>query len=109
MIIWLIPLVLLAFAGAFFLFAPAIVEAAKNRVIPHPPYPVAARALHARLVIGDWHCDSLLWNRNLLRHSKRGHVDFPRLREGNVAMQVFTTVTMAPAGINVEKKHRWRA
>lgn len=95
----------LASVAAFFLFAPGIVEAAKNRVIPHARYPVAERAhaLHKRLVIGDWHCDSLLWNRNLLRRSRRGHVDFPRLREGNVAMQVFTTVTMAPAGINVEK------
>jgi len=105
MIFWLVPFALLALVAAFFLFAPAIVERAKNRVIPHAPYPVAgrARALHKRLVIGDWHCDSLLWNRDLLRRSRRGHVDFPRLREGNVALQVFTTVTMAPAGINVEK------
>jgi len=105
LIVWLVPIALLALVAGFFLFAPAIVERAKNRVTPHAPYPVdeRARALHKRLVIGDWHCDSLLWNRNLLKRSRRGHVDFPRLRAGNVAMQVFTTVTMAPAGINVEK------
>lgn len=105
MIFWLVAIAVLALVAGFFLFASPIAERTKNRVTPHAPYPVAerARSLHKSLVIGDWHCDSLLWNRNLLRRSRRGHVDFPRLREGNVAMQVFTTVTKAPAGINVEK------
>ena len=92
----------LAIAG-FLLIAPGIVEASMNRVLPHPPWPVSdrARALHDRLTIGDWHCDSLLWNRDLTKRCRRGHVDLPRLVEGNVAVQVFTTVTKVPAGKNV--------
>jgi microsomal dipeptidase-like Zn-dependent dipeptidase len=92
-------------AAVFFLLVPAIAEARMNRVIPHEPWPVspAAQALHDRLVVGDWHCDSLLWNRDLTRRGTRGHVDLPRLREGNVALQVFTTVTKVPAGINVRE------
>ena len=59
--------------------------------------------MHQRLTIGDWHCDSLLWNRDLTRRARRGHTDLPRLRQGNVALQVFTTVTKVPSGLNVEE------
>ena len=92
-------------AAVFFLVVPGVAEARMNRVIPHDPWPVsaAARGLHDRLVVGDWHCDSLLWNRDLTRRGKRGHVDLPRLREGNVALQVFTAVTQVPAGMNVHE------
>ncbi|HET7039424.1 MAG TPA: dipeptidase, partial [Gemmatimonadales bacterium] len=44
----------------------------------------------------DLHADSLLWGRDLLRRSRRGHVDLPRLVEGNVALQVFTVVSAMP-------------
>ncbi|WP_343081720.1 dipeptidase [Ostreiculturibacter nitratireducens] len=88
----------------FFLFGPRIVEKVQNRVVSHDPWPVspAARAMHARLIIGDWHADSLLWDRDLAQRSSVGHVDLPRLREGNVAVQVFTTVTKSPAGLNYD-------
>jgi len=91
-------------AGAFFAFAPGIAERGQNHVVPHAPWPVSdrAKALHQGLVVGDWHSDALLWDRDLLTRSTRGHVDLPRLREGNVAMQVFTTVTKTPAGMNYE-------
>ncbi|PYF09212.1 microsomal dipeptidase-like Zn-dependent dipeptidase [Rhodobacter viridis] len=91
-------------AGAFFAFAPGIVEKGQNRVVPHDPWPVSERAaaLHKTLTIGDWHSDALLWDRDLLTRSDRGHVDLPRLRAGNVAVQVFTTVTKTPAGMNYE-------
>lgn len=62
----------------------------------------AAAALHQRLTVGDWHSDALLWDRDLLTRSSRGHVDLPRLRAGNVAVQMFTTVTKSPAGQNYE-------
>ena len=54
-------------AVGFFTFAPAYVEKSRNNVIAHAPYPVsdAGAALHADLIIGDWHADSLLWNRDL--------------------------------------------
>lgn len=90
-------------AAGFFALAPAIVERAQNGVEPlaKPPSP-AAQALHDALVIGDWHSDALLWDRDLTIRADRGHVDLPRLREGNVAVQVFTTVTKSPSGLNYE-------
>lgn len=93
----------LAFA-AFFIFAPAYIEKERNAVSAHEPYPVsdAARALHESLIIGDWHADSLLWNRDLTERANYGHVDLPRLQEGNVAIQFFTAVTKSPAGLNYE-------
>ena len=48
-----------------------------------------ARALHETLLVADLHADSLLWGRDLLVRGDRGHVDVPRLIEGNVALQVF--------------------
>ena len=90
--------------AAFWMFAPGIVERGRNAVAEHAPYPVsdAAAALHDRLVVGDWHADSLLWKRDLLERGARGQVDIPRLIEGGVAMQVFTAVTKSPAGLNYD-------
>jgi len=90
--------------GAFFALAPGIVENGQNHVVPHDPWPVseAAAALHQSLIVGDLHSDALLWDRDLTQRSTRGQVDLPRLRAGNVAMQVFTTVTKSPAGQNYE-------
>ncbi len=87
------------------LYLPGHTDASRNPVAPHDPYPVSeqAQALHATLVVGDWHADSLLWSRDLTARNDRGHVDFPRLREGNVAIQVFTTVTKSPSGQNYEE------
>ncbi len=94
-------LLVLALAG-FFVLGPAMVERRMNPVARHDPWPVSPRArdLHARMVIGDWHADSLLWTRDLRRRVQRGHMDLPRMRDGNVALQVFTTVTKSPAGQN---------
>ncbi|KGE04672.1 dipeptidase [Pseudohaliea rubra] len=90
--------------GLFFALAPRMVEEGMNRVLPHEPVTLsaAAAALHADLIVGDLHADSLLWRRDLHKRSNRGHVDLPRLREGNVALQVFTAVTRTPAGQNYE-------
>ncbi|MBE1282580.1 MAG: amidohydrolase family protein [Rhodobacteraceae bacterium] len=91
--------------GLIAMIAPAEVEKSRNVVKPHDPYPVsdAAAALHADMVIGDWHADPLLWKRDLTRRGNRGHVDIPRLIEGNVAVQVFTAVTKSPAGQNYDQ------
>lgn len=77
------------FVVAALVIGPAIIEKSRNRTEPHPPYPVSpeAAALHDQLIIGDWHADSLLWNRNLLERASYGHVDIPRLQQGNVAIQ----------------------
>ncbi|MBK4216325.1 membrane dipeptidase [Paracoccus caeni] len=95
--------VLIIAAAAFFIFAPAYVERGLNPMtMPENGWPVSAeaQALHDRLVIGDWHADTLLWDRNILKRAERGHTDVPRLLEGNVAVQVFTTVTKSPRGQN---------
>lgn len=100
--LWLLALALLA-AGAVAIWGPAYVEQRLNPVtMPDPGWPVSAQAqaLHERLTIGDWHSDALLWDRDLLEHADRGHTDIPRLIQGNVAVQVFTTVTKSPRGQN---------
>lgn len=70
-----------------------------------PPYHASdrARALHSRLWVADLHADSLLWGRDLLTRSDRGHVDIPRLIEGNVALQVFAATTKSPRHLNIER------
>ena len=85
-----------------FTFGPAYLEKGINRVIDHEPYQIsdAARALHSTLTAADLHSDTLLWHRDILDRGKRGHVDVPRLVEGGVAIQVFSTVTKAPKALN---------
>jgi len=99
----LLILVVIIMIGVF-MFVPAYTEKGRNAVAAHDPYPVsdAARALHDSLIIGDWHADSLLWNRDLNKRGTYGQVDIPRLQEGNVAIQVFTAVTKSPKGLNYE-------
>ncbi|MGZ3216348.1 dipeptidase [Paracoccus sp. T5] len=99
-------LLVLAALAAFLAFAPAYVERALNPMtMPAEGWPVSdeAQALHDRLVIGDWHSDALLWDRDLLERADRGHSDVPRLLDGNMALQVFTTVTKSPSGQNYDQ------
>lgn len=93
---------LLVLVIAIFWQGPPLLEKSMNSVLPHATYPISqqARQLHQKLIIGDWHADSLLWNRDLNKHHKYGHVDFPRLQQGNVALQMFTTVTKSPDDLN---------
>ncbi|MFT4825874.1 MAG: membrane dipeptidase [Halioglobus sp.] len=85
--------------------APGILETRMNIVLPHEPYQISpeARTLHDTLTVADLHSDSTLWRRNLLKRGNRGHVDVPRMREGNVALQMFTSVTRSPRGQNYEE------
>lgn len=103
---WLGRFLVLILAGvvAFLTFGPGYVEAQRNAVSPHDPWPVSdeAAALHENLIIGDWHADSLLWNRDLTQRANRGQVDLPRLIKGNVALQMFTAVTKSPKGQNYD-------
>lgn len=89
----------LAAATACFLLVPRVVAAASNRVaLPaaRPSVAPAARRLHETLRVADLHDDLLLWDRDPLRRSRAGHTDLPRLQQGNVAVQVFSTVTRVP-------------
>ena len=74
------------------------------RTLIDPPYetdPAAAR-LHRMLTVVDLHADTLLWNRDLLQRASHGHVDLPRLQEGNVALQVFGVVNSLPFPLRME-------
>ena len=46
---------------------PPMIDRNMNPVSDHAPYEVSdrAKALHNTLIIGDWHADSALWNRDL--------------------------------------------
>ena len=70
-----------------------------------PPYVPSerAQALHAGLWVADLHADSLLWGRDLLERGTRGHVDVPRLVEGNVALQVLAASTKSPRHLNLDR------
>jgi microsomal dipeptidase-like Zn-dependent dipeptidase len=88
----------------FFVFFPAQLDKQTN-LLHDSTLPVVseqAKTLHAQLFIGDWHSDSLMWKRDLMDKHDYGHVDIPRLKKGNVALQMFTTVTKSPDGINYE-------
>jgi membrane dipeptidase len=61
-----------------------------------------ARALHATLRVADLHADTLLWGRDLNRRGDRGHVDVPRMLEGNVALQIFSMPVKTPRNLNID-------
>jgi membrane dipeptidase len=75
-----------------------------NPVTEHEPFKISeeAAALHASLIVGDWHADTALWNRNMQGRHDVGHVDLARMQEGNLGIQMFTTVTKSPLGQNYE-------
>jgi len=99
----LLAVVLLG-AVAFFGVAPRWFDRNYNTVAQAPPYLAseAARQFHERLFVADLHADQLLWTRDPLQRASHGHVDVPRLIEGNVALQVFSVVTKSPVGQNYE-------
>ena len=96
--------VLLALTGLviFLTFAPRLVDNGTNVVLPHQVYSISepANQLHKTLLIGDWHADSLLWTRDLGKETSYGHLDIPRMQRGNIGLQMFTTVTKSPMGLN---------
>ena len=97
-------IILLVALGVFFFFAPGYVDRGMNITLKAPPYAASerAKALHQRLLVADLHADTLMWDRDLLEKGSWGHVDLPRLIEGNVAAQAFTVVTKSPRGLNNE-------
>ena len=99
----LLGLVLIGAAG-FFIFGPGIADRSMNVVDgkPLPEVSDEARALHETLIIVDLHSDTLLWKRDMLDENDYGHMDLARMREGNVALQVFSSVTKTPKNQNYD-------
>lgn len=91
-------------ATGFFMFAPGIVENGMNKVDPAelPEVSPQTQKLHDSLQVIDMHSDTLMWDRDLLDRSGRGHMDLPRLEDGNVALQVFSSVSKSPKGQNYD-------
>jgi len=100
----ILGVLLLAALGLFFFFVPGFVGRQMNVTLNPPPYAASerAKALHKSLIVADLHADTLMWDRDLLKKGGWGHVDLPRLIEGNVAVQAFTVVTKTPRGMNIE-------
>jgi microsomal dipeptidase-like Zn-dependent dipeptidase len=102
--IW-IPLALIGVtAVSFFGIAPGYVEGSMNAIDGKPLIKVSeeAKKLHKTLTIVDLHSDSLMWNRDINDRAGLGHMDVPRLGEGNVALQLFSSVTKTPKGQNYD-------
>ncbi|MBI2408974.1 MAG: dipeptidase [Gemmatimonadetes bacterium] len=87
---------------AFFFVVPRVVGARMNRVDDTRAIAVSARAetLHKTLFVADLHNDLLLWDRDPVQPGWWGHTDVQRLVDGNVAFEVFSTVTKTPKGQN---------
>ena len=103
---WLIAILLVVAlaALAFFALAPAIIERGTNQIDgkPLPAVSERAKTLHATLTIVDLHSDTLLWKRDILDRADRGHMDLPRLEDGNVALQILASTTKSPKGQNYD-------
>lgn len=89
---------------AYFLFAPRIFDSNTNMLDgkPLPSIRSDAQKLHDSLTIVDLHSDTLLWKRSLLDNVDYGHMDLGRLQQGNVALQIFSSVTKTPSGQNYD-------
>ena len=100
-----IPLAILSVVAiVFFGIVPGYVEQSMNQIDGQPLIEVSdeAKALHKTLTIVDLHSDSLMWDRDINDRARRGHVDAPRLADGNVTLQVFSSVTKTPKDQNYD-------
>ncbi|WP_238475468.1 dipeptidase [Sphingomonas cavernae] len=103
MALGVVVLILILLAG-FFALAPAMVERDMNIVArgPMPEISEDTAALHKSLQIADLHADTLMWKRKLLSDTRQGQLDLGRLEAGNVALQIFSSVTKTPKGQNYD-------
>lgn len=88
---------------------PQYLEAERNPVKAAGPYQVSpeAQAIYDRLeFISDQHGDALLWGRNLNKRGSQEPVDFQRMREAKVALEMFTMVPKSPAGQNMQSNSK---
>lgn len=95
-------IILVTGAVIFFVFVPSYIDKSKNKVTLKIENPAKVDWYDSIPFIADLHCDALLWDRNNLKHHSYGHVDIPRMKQANMAFQVFTIVSKTPKGINIE-------
>ena len=89
---------------AFLIFGPAWFEKQTNMVDgkPLPEISAEAQRLHDSLMIVDLHGDTLLWQRKITHPVTYGHIDLRRMQQGNVGLQIFSSVTKTPRGQNYD-------
>tara|TARA_R110002126_G_scaffold1015_46_gene6236 strand:+ start:12188 stop:13444 length:1257 start_codon:yes stop_codon:yes gene_type:complete len=89
---------------AFLIFGPAWFEKQTNMIDgkPLPEISAEAQRLHDSLMIVDLHGDTLLWQRKITDSVNYGHIDLKRMQEGNVGLQIFSSVTKTPRGQNYD-------
>ena len=89
---------------AFLIFGPAWFEKQTNMVDgkPLPEITAEAQKLHDSLMIVDLHGDTLLWKRKITDGVTYGHIDLRRMQQGNVGLQIFSSVTKTPRGQNYD-------
>ena len=89
---------------AFLVFGPAWFEKQTNMVDgkPLPAITAETQKLHDRLMIVDLHGDTLLWKRKITDGVTYGHIDLRRMQQGNVGLQIFSSVTKTPRGQNYD-------
>ena len=99
-----LAIVLVVAIGAALAVLPGMVDRRMNKVVTaaHVAVTDSARALHRTLIVADMHADELLWGRDPLARADHGHVDLPRMTDGNVALQVFGVVTKTPKNQNYD-------
>lgn len=96
--LYLLLLLVAILLAYFFTLFPSHADRILNRTSRDSSLSASPRArqLHDALTAADMHSDFLMWNRGLLNRSSHGHVDLPRLIEGNVALQGFSVATKMP-------------
>lgn len=96
-------ILVLGFAYVQLILVPST-DAKMNHVLEHEAYSVskAGNDFHVGLRVADLHADTLLWKRNPEKRYDYGQTDFPRFREGGVALQIFSAVTKSPRGLNFD-------
>lgn len=89
----------------YFTRGASMADRSMNTLLARGPFtaPPAAESLLRTIDVVDLHADALLWPRDLLKRHDHGHVDLPRLQDGDSALQVFSVVTKTPRGINYER------
>ncbi len=103
-LLWRLLIVVAAGVALFFWFG-ANLERFVNRVdaVVLPGVTDEALRIHDESLVVDLHADSLLFDRDLSVRSDIGHVDLPRLREGGVALQMFTAATRMPFTFDIHE------